>query len=171
MCDPTLEAALTTLSESAGRWPRDGGAPLAFEIEGGREGGKRPWTIDDLLLGAAVAGALYGFRSASKPFGTGICGRSSSGVYGAFAMFFKVTMHSISSPAYTVASFQWTNARMFEGAAAAGMVVQVRVRRRQWLQASCVLCPRDGMVTWHSAVFLSLGGGGETGWRPVLVQW
>lgn len=108
--------------------------PLTFGINGVREGGKRPWTSEDLLLEvAAAAGILDGLRSASEPFGTGTgtCDSSSSDVSGAFEIFFKVIMHSISSPAYTAASFQWTNARMFEGAVAAGMVVQARVRRRQ----------------------------------------
>ena len=56
------------------------------------------------------------------PFESAVCRSSCSfSSPGVTATFLNVMIHSISSPAYTCGSLQWTNARIFEGAEAGGI--------------------------------------------------
>lgn len=125
LCSPPLcltAAPLTTLSDNAGLCPRFGTAP---ETEAERLGGPRvlPCTMEDLLLCPPAWGTP---DSTLSPLPTDACAASLSRARsGGSALFLKVMMHSISSPAYTLGSLQRTKARMLDGGAGGGMLMVV----------------------------------------------
>lgn len=131
LCSPPtcrLAVPLTTLSDNAGLCPLLCGAP---ETEAVRLGGPCAFacTMDDLLLWPPACGAIDCLLS---PLGPDVCDAPRSlARSGGSAMFLKVMMHSISSPAYTFGSLQRTKARIFEGGAAGGILeVSVLASRR-----------------------------------------
>lgn len=128
LCNPPPcfpAAPLMTLSDNAGLWPFFAGTP-ATEAD-------RLWppfafacTMDDLLLrrpGGSVTTDCLRSPSAALASDASLSRTRS----GDSAMFLKVMIHSTSSPAYTVGSLQRTQARMFEGGAAGGIVREVRL--------------------------------------------
>lgn len=126
LCSPPLEGALTTLRLSVGLCPLPCETCLTPVTDGALLPVPGLVGTSELLLLCAAEGAR------PKPLDRGVCGSSSSSCScpGGTATFLNVMMHSISSPAYTLGSLHWTNARMFEGKGGAGMVVEVREQLR-----------------------------------------
>jgi hypothetical protein len=141
VCGPPLDVPVTTLRESAGRCPLTNCALFVLATDGALECiGALLCAIDDRLLcdaGWASDGPLS-CKSPPSPFLFSCPGTS--------AMFLKVIIHSISSPAYTLGSLHWTKARIFEGAVAGGIFpLQDSLgcyNRRTFSDVSALMLPR-----------------------------
>lgn len=119
---PPLEGELTTFNDSAGRCPLFAGPPFALLASECClvKGGGLICATELFLLCGADCGAMDDLLVLTPEWGASRS--SSSRSPGGRAMFLKVMMHSISSPAYTVGSFQCTKARIFDGGGGGGMV-------------------------------------------------
>lgn len=118
---PPLDGELTTFNDSVGRCPRIKLPPFALTSECCLDnGGGLMCAAELFLLCGADCGAIDDLLVFPPPFG--VSSSSSCRSPGGRAMFLKVMIHSISSPANTVGSFQCTKARMLEADWGGGMV-------------------------------------------------